>query len=179
MVRCRGYTFDNHNAYFRTTLHAVHRHSIEGFEMPAISKHEDTYKHKHFMSDHWASDDPGGNDNIDTNPTENNDISDNDPTTDELRATSYRRRGRNDNAGTETSHRDGDRSQDRHVQFAPNTKKHDAGPRPKRKKHSSKKHSKTRDSGYRKHDDTTDTVSAKYPNGALVQRRGEPTCAIM
>ena len=147
--------------------------------MPAIAKYEDAYKHNHFMSDHWASDDPGRNKNVDTNPTEDYDIPDNDPTTDELRATSHRRRGRNDNAGTETGYRDGDRSQDRHVQFAPSTKKLDAGPRPKRKKHSSKKHSKTRDNGHRKHDDTADTISAKYPNGALVLRRGEPTCAIM
>ena len=176
MVRCRRHYVDSHGAHFRTTLHAVHRHSLEGFEMPAITKHEEWYKDNHFMSDHWASDDPGGNNNVDTNPTE---YYDNDPTTDELRATSHRRRGRNDNAGTETSYRDGDSSQDRHVQFALGTKKHDAGSRPKRKKHSSKEHSKTRDNGHRKHYDTDDTIRAKYPNGALVQRRGEPTCAIL
>ena len=176
MVRCRRYNGDYHDAHFRTTVHSVHRHSIEGFEIPVIAEYEDAYKHNHFMSDYWALNDPGGNGDVDTNPTK---YYDNDPTTNELRATSHRRRGRNDNAGTETSYKEGGRGQDRHVEFAPSTKKHDAGPRPKRKEHSSKKHSKTHDNGYRKHDHTADTIGAKYPNGALVLIRGEPSCAIM
>ena len=179
MVRCRPYYGDDHDAYFRTTLHAVHRHSIGSFEMPAIAKREVSYKHNHFMSDHWASIDPGGNDDADTNLTEWSDIAENDPTTNELRATSHRRRGRNDNAGPETGYRDGDRSQNRHVQPAPSTREHDAGPRPKRKKHSSKEHSKSHDNGHRKHDHAADTIRAKYPNGAIVLRRGEPSCAVM
>lgn len=147
--------------------------------MPAIDNREDAYKHNHFMSDHWASDDPGGYSDVDTDSSEDYDTSDNNPATDELRDTSHRRRGRNDNAATESKYRDGERSQDRHVQFTLGTKKHDAGSRPKEKKHGSKKHSKTRDNGHRKHNDTANTIRVNYPQGAFVRRHEEPTCAIL
>ena len=140
--------------------------------MPAIDSFEDEYKQNHFMSDHWASDDPGGDSDVHTTSIVDYDSSDDNPTTNELRDTSHTGRGRNDNAGAETSYRDRGKSQDTHVQFAPGTKKHDADSRPKRKKHGSKKHGNTHDNDYIKYDHTASAINAKYPNGALVQRRG-------
>ena len=51
-----------HGSYFHTTLHAVHRHSIERYLIGAIGDWEDKYKRDHFMSEEWATDydDEGG-----------------------------------------------------------------------------------------------------------------------
>ena len=113
------------------------------------------------MSDHWASHDPSGDVDFDTTSLQDYHVSKLYP----------RRHGRNDDATR-------DRKQEKTYngnargnrdEFVP-LFNHENG---------RKKHSKTRDNGYRKHDDLTDHIKAKYPQGASVRTRGEPTCTLM
>ena len=120
---------------------------MQRFKLPAISDWESKYAQNHFMSDHWALHDRSGDGEADMNSLHNHHIPNYHTTTDVPRAASHRRRGKNDDSGT-------------------NGNGH-------------KKHSKSRDNGHRKHDDLTDHIKAKYPQGAFVRKRGDPTCTLM
>ena len=169
MVRCEFQAaVDHHHSHFRTTIHAVHRHSIQRFGIPAINFWEGAYKHNHFMSDHWALHDPSGEGEIDTTSYQDHHVSNNPLTTDEPRAAKHRRHGKNENATTESYKREtydgnaqgksyetvplfnndyGNMSQDRNVYFPPHAQKPDNKSRPasgsKRMENGLKKNSKT------------------------------------
>ncbi len=172
MVRCvfRG-AGDLHHPHFRTTIHAVHRHSIQRFGFPAVGSWEGAYKHNHFMSDRWAFDEPSGDVGVDITSLQDRHILNYRPTTDEPRASIHRRHGKNDNAATDKKQKKthNGNARDKRDEFVPLFNNENGR----------KKHSKTHDNGYRKHDDLTDHIKAKYPKGAFVRTRGEPTCSIM
>lgn len=172
MVRCVfRVTGDLHHSHFRTTIHAVHRHSMQRFELPAVNTWEGAYQHNHFMSDHWASRDPSGEVEVDITSLQDRNIPNYHPTPDEPRAPSHRRHGTNDHATT-------DRKQEKTYNGNARGNRDEFVPL-SNNENGRKKHSKTRDNGYRKHDDLTDHIKAKYPQGASVRTRGEPTCTLM
>ncbi len=168
MVRCKFRPIvEHHHSHFRTTIHAVHRHSLQCFGIPAFSSWEGAYKHNHFMSDYWALHDLNGDGEVDTASIQDHYILDNHPTTNDSRATSHRRHGKHDNAATETdnrktydgnaqgksykvvpllNHEKGGMSQGRNVYSAPDTKipdnQHRTASGSKRKENGCKKHNK-------------------------------------
>ena len=170
MVRCVIVAGDLHHSHFRTTIHAVHRHSLQRFGIPAVNSWEGAYKQNHFMSDHWALNDPSGDVGVDITSLQDHHTTNYHPTPDEPRGSRRRRHGNDDNAFT-------DKNQNKTYNGNARGKRDEIIPL-YNNENSRRKHSKTSDNGYRKHDDLTD-IKAKYPQGAFVRTRGDSTCTIM
>ena len=123
------------------------------------------------MSDHWALHDPSGDVGVDITSLQDHHIPTYHPTTDEPSAAIHRRHGRNDDAAADKKQKKTYKGNGRGKSYEIVPLSIDQNGR--------KKHSKTHDNGYRKHDDLTDHIKAKYPQGAFVRTRGEPTCTVM
>ena len=172
MVRCEHrFQVDHHDSHFRTTIHSVHRHSIQRFGIPAVGSWEGAYQRNHFMSNHWASHNPNGNVEVDITSLQDRHGPNYYSTTNEQRASSHRWLGRDDDAAADKNKKKtyNGNARGKRDEFVPLF--NDETGR--------KKHSKARDNGYRKHHDLTDHINAKYPQGAFVRTRGEPTCTLM